>query len=97
MVGPGIKDVHTPSLHAAFHTYLHHRPAHLPPAEAVLAPGGEEGRLAQEHPREGGEEDDAGEREEAEESVYWVFGFWVLGLGVFWWLELGWGFAGVWT
>ena len=51
-------------------TYLDDRPPHLAAAQPVLAAGGEEGRLRQEHPRNRGEEDHAGQGEEAEEAVH---------------------------
>lgn len=51
-------------------THLDDRPPHLAAAQPVLAAGGEEGRLRQEHPRNRGEEDHAGQGEEAEEAIH---------------------------
>ena len=51
-------------------THLDDRPPHLAAAQPVLAAGGEEGPLRQEHPHNRGEEDHAGQGEEAEEAVH---------------------------
>lgn len=70
---------HTYTYIFIYNTDLNHRPAHLALAQALLAVRLDEGGLAQEHARDGGEVEEAREGEEEDEAVH-CFDFCVLGL-----------------